>query len=220
MSDTQQTASAFKDFVPFATSLFGAFFGALGAYWVGRFKEKRDEVKRHHFALLATQYALFSQWHIVENLRRFLEPHRSHEHRHMRLGKYVHADAEMVSFEELTFIIDTKDANMLQEIHLAQMSYLQTIKILDKYSAAQEEFEKRHPPVNLDPATKMAKVEVSKDEYNRMKIIVDLLFKTADEAVPKFDEQVRNIHSFVKRHFKNKKAIPGIEQLEPCSLVK
>jgi len=34
-----------KDFLPFATSLFGAFFGASGASLVGRFKEKRDEDK-------------------------------------------------------------------------------------------------------------------------------------------------------------------------------
>jgi hypothetical protein len=66
-----------KDFLPFATSLFGAFFGALGAYFVGRFKEKRDENNRRHTALLATQYALFSQWNIVEDIRKnFLEPFR------------------------------------------------------------------------------------------------------------------------------------------------
>lgn len=66
-----------KDFLPFATSLFGAFFGALGAYLVGRSKEKRDENDRRHTALLATQYALYSQWSVIEDMRKnFLDPVR------------------------------------------------------------------------------------------------------------------------------------------------
>lgn len=203
-----------KALLPFVTSLFGAFFGALGAYWVGRFKEKRDETNRRHSALLATQYALHSQWHVIESLRlTYLEPNRKHEHRHMRLGKYVRADAEMVPFEELTFLIDSDDANLLQEIHLAQMSYLQTVKVLDRMILEQAEFEKRHPPVDLDPITDMSNVAVDKAEYNQMRIIADMLYKTAYEALPKFDEQVRNIHRFVKRNFKNRKSIPGILQL-------
>ena len=60
-----------KDYLPFATSLFGAFFGALGAYFVGRFKERRDENNRRHTALLATQYALYSQWSVVEDTASF-----------------------------------------------------------------------------------------------------------------------------------------------------
>ena len=210
MSEPIQAVISFNDCIPFGTSLFGAFFGALGAYWVGRFKEKRDEIKRRHSALLATQYALFSQWHVIENLRRFLDPQREHEHRHVRLGKYVSADAELVPFAELTFIIDSKTPNLLQEIHLTQMAYLQTMKILGRYDSMKEEFELKHPPVDLNPETNMSKISVSKDEYHRMRIVVDFLYKTVDETLPKFNEQIADIHRFVKCNLRGRKAIPGI----------
>jgi hypothetical protein len=201
--------------LPFTTALFGSFFGALGAYWVGRFKEKRDEENRRHTALLATQFAFFSQWHVIESLRiTLLEPVKEHEHRHMRFGKYVRADAELAPLKDLTFLIDSDDANLLQEIQLTQMAYLQTAKVLDRYIAEHAEFEKRHPPVNLNPETKTSMIEISKGEYNQLKIIADMLYKEAYQALPRFNEQIRNIHAFVKRNFKNRKSIPGISQLD------
>ena len=83
---TTQYTFALKDYLPFATSLFGAFLGALGAYWIGRFKEKRDEEIRRHTAIFAAQHALYSQWHVVEDLRRFLETLRNDKQRHLRLS--------------------------------------------------------------------------------------------------------------------------------------
>jgi hypothetical protein len=205
----------FKDYLPFATAFFGALAGGCFAFLFGWLKEKRDEAKRQHTALLAAQFALFSQWHAIESIRRFLEPQRNHPNRATRLGTYFHSDVQLVSFDQLTFIINTKEANLLQEIHLAQMSYTQVVTAINTYNAAKREFELKHPPVNLDPVTKISKIEITKDEYNRMALVVDWLFQLTDDTLPKFDIQIRNIHKFVKAHFKGKRrAIPGIAELE------
>src|ERR1017187_5579866 len=145
-----------KDYLPFATTLFGAFFGALGVYWVGRSKEKRDGINRRHTALLATQYALFSQWNIVEDLRKnFLEPFRKDvEHRHEKQLNYMRVVGELkVPFDELTFIIASKTPNLLQEIHIAEKRFTASIRLLDALNQKRLEIQDKYPPKSFDMKT-------------------------------------------------------------------
>src|SRR6267378_3715196 len=48
---------------------FGAFFGSLSAFYLGRIKQRSDRREKRHAALIATQYALISQWNIIEAIR-------------------------------------------------------------------------------------------------------------------------------------------------------
>ena len=132
-------------------SLFGAFFGALGAYFVGRFKEKRDENNRRHTALLATQYALFSQWNIVEDIRKnFLDSFRKDPERHFKQLQYFRVVGELsVPFEDLTFIIDSKTPNLLQEIHIAEKRFTSSIEVLNKLNQKRLEIQDKYPPKTL-----------------------------------------------------------------------
>jgi len=196
-----------KDFLPFASSLFGAFFGALGAYLVGRFKEKRDEDKRRHTALLATQYALFSQWNVVEDMRKnFLEPFRKDPQRHLKQLQYLRVVGELsVPFEELTFIIDSKEPNLLQEIHIAEKRFTSSTDLLNKLNQKRLEIQDKYPAKNFDMTTGRGEIDVPRYEIYRLKALTDLLYDEVDKALPDLFNTNRLVFDFVKTNLKGRK---------------
>jgi hypothetical protein len=48
---------------------FGAFFGSLSAFYLGRVQQRSDRREKRHAGLIAAEYALMSQWNIVEEIR-------------------------------------------------------------------------------------------------------------------------------------------------------
>ena len=216
MDNQPETSTALKYVVPFVTAAFGAFFGALSAFWLGSVKQKRDESNRRHTALLAAQYALFSQWNIVEDIRRnLLEPSRKDPNRHLNLRVFIRAQAPLtVPFKELTFIIDSDEPNLLQEIHLAEQGYIGAIDTLERWNAIRGDFYSKYQPETIDMATGRASVTVQSKDIFLLKNAADILYDQVDKALPKFDEQIKKVFKYVKRNFKGKKAINAIQPIE------
>ena len=206
-----------KDFLPFATSLFGAFFGALGAYLVGRFKDKRDEDNRRHTALLATQYALFSQWNVIEDMRKnLLEPSRKDPERHFKMLQYFRVVGELnVPFEELTFIIDSKDPNLLQEIHIAEKRFKSSTDLLNKLNEKRLEIQDKYPPKNFDMKTgRGSEMIVPAYEIYRLKVLTDLLYDEVDKALPDLTKTNDRLSRFIKTNLKGKKAAVFVSEAQ------
>ena len=202
-----------KDYLPFATSLFGAFFGALGAYLVGRFKEKRDENKRRHTALLAAQYALYSQWSVLEDLRRkFLDPVRDDPQRHMKQLQYFRVVGELsVPFDELTFIVDSKDPNLLQEIHIAEKWFSSSVDLLQQLNAKRVEIQDKYPPKRFDMTTGKGDLELPAFELFRLKSLTDLLFHNVDNSLPELWNTNKKLLKFIKSNLKGKNALDFVD---------
>src|SRR6266566_1404717 len=196
-----------KDYLPFATSLFGAFFGALGAYWVGRFKEKRDDDKRRHTALLNTQYALFSQWSTLENIRKtFLEPFRNDPQRLQKQKHFLRMMGELkVPFDELTFVIDSEEPNLLQEVHLAEKAFLGSIDLLERVNRLRVELQSKYQPHQFDITSGAGRITVPAHELYALKELTDLLYNGVDRALPDLLKTNRLVFDFVKKHFKGKR---------------
>jgi hypothetical protein len=202
------TNAELKDFLPFATSLFGAFFGALGAYFVGRFKEKRDENNRRHTALLATQYALFSQWNVIEDIRRnLLDPSRKDPERHFKMLQYFRVVGELnVPFEELTFIINSNEPNLLQEIHIAEKRFSSATDLLIKLNQKRLEIQDKYPPKNFDMKIgKGSEMIVPAYEVYRLKVLTDLLYDEVDKALPDLTKTNDQLLRFIKTNLKGRK---------------
>jgi len=104
---------------------FGAFFGSLSAFYLGRVQQRSDRREKRHAALIAAQYALMSQWNIIEAIRvQHLEELRTDPGRFAKLKLYWFPMApSFVPFAELTFVLETKDPNLLHEIQLAEQNY-------------------------------------------------------------------------------------------------
>lgn len=198
---------ALRDALPFVTTLFGAFLGALGAFLVGWWKEKRDETKRRHTALLAAQYALYSQWSILEDIRRsFLESVRKDPNRCQKQKYFIRTFGELtVPFDELTFVIDSKDPNLLQEIHVAEKWFLSSVSLLERLNNARLEIHKKYPPLTFDVESGVGPANVPVHEVFELIQLTDLLYKNVDQALPDSVRTNERIAEFIKRNFKNRK---------------
>jgi hypothetical protein len=206
-----------KDYLPFVTSLFGAFFGALGAYSVGRFKEKRDENNRRHTALLATQYALFSQWNVIEDIRKnLLQPLRKDPERHFKQLQYFRVVGELnVPFEDLTFIIDSKEPNLLQEIHIAEKRFAASTEMLNKLNQKRLEIQDKYPPKNFDMKTgKGSEMIVPAYEIHKLKVLTDLLYDEVDKALPDLTKTNDQLFKFIKTNLKRRKAAKFVPEAQ------
>ena len=206
-----------KDFLPFATSLFGAFFGALGAYLVGRFKEKRDENNRRHTALLATQYALFSQWNVIEDMHKnLLEPLRKDPERYFKQLQYFRVVGELsVPFEELTFIINSNEPNLLQEIHIAEKRFSSSTDLLNKLNQKRLEIQDKYPPKNFDMKTgKGSEMIVPAYEIYRLKVLTDLLYDEVDKALLDLTKTNDQLLRFIKTNLKGRKAAEFVPEAQ------
>lgn len=206
-----------KDFLPFATALFGAFFGAFGAYLVGRFKEKRDENNRRHTALLATQYALYSQWSVIEDMRKnFLDPFRKDPERHFKQLQYFRVVGELnVPFEELTFIINSNEPNLLQEIHIAEKRFSSSTDLLNNLNQKRLEIQDKYPPKNFDMKTgRGSEMIVPAYEIYRLKVLTDLLYDEVDKALPDLTKTNDQLLSFIKTNLKGRKAAKFVPEAQ------
>lgn len=208
MSDAISATIELKDYFTFASALFGAFFGALGAYCVGRFKEKRDENGRRHTALLATQYALYSQWGIIEDMRKsFLEPIRKDPQRHPKQKCFFRITGHLnVPFDDLTLIIDADDPNLLREIHIAERRFLSSTDLLDRVNTLRLELQKRYPPSDFDKVSGMGHASVPSHDIYALKELTDLLYNEVDKALPDLSNTNTKVFDFVKKHLKGRKA--------------
>jgi hypothetical protein len=197
--------------VAFSSAIAGAFFGSLSAFWLGRLQQKRDLRDRKHSALLATQYALLSQWNILENVRRqHLEPLRQDSTRFTKLSRFYTIKAHCsVPFSEITFIANSDEPNLLQEMHIAEQSYLNAILAIELYNQKRDEFFKNAEGRvdQFDMETGKTTIATAPQEVFMMRSVTDILYESVDKALPKLDEEVGKIWEFVKRNFKGMKAI-------------
>jgi hypothetical protein len=197
--------------VAFSSAVTGAFFGSLSAFWLGRLQQKRDLRDRRHSALLATQHALLSQWTVLENVRlQHLEPLRNDPMRFAKISRFYTTRPQCsIPFSEITFIADSDEPNLLQEIHIAEQAYLGAIQAIDLYNEKREEFFKRSESriSEFDMQTGKTTITTGEQEIYMMRAVTDILYQEIDKALPRLDAEVKDIWKFVKRNFKGKKAI-------------
>jgi hypothetical protein len=179
----------------------------MSAFWLGRLKQKRDERNRRHTALIASQYALLSQWTILETMRiRHLEPMRKNPNHHLKLNNYVVEKTHLsVPISELTFILSSDEPNLLQDIHLAEAGYVAAMGIFNIRNERGEKLKEHSQMVDFNPETGDAKfISPNPGEVFQLKSITDLLYDQVDKALPQLETETKKIYEFVKRNLKMK----------------
>src|ERR1700682_426698 len=176
---------------------FGAFFGSLSAFYLGHFQQRRDRRERQHAALIAGQYALMSQWNIVEEIRvGHLEPLRNDRNRFAKMPLYYFdVSPTFVPFAELTFILETNDPNILQEVHLAEQSYQTCNNALKLRNQELKKFYE-NPPVShelLDFETGAAITKADPKEIFFLNKATDALYKCVDRTLPRLVSTIEKL---------------------------
>jgi len=197
--------------VAFGSAAAGALVGSLSAYLLGRRQQKQDEDNRRHGALINTQFALFSQWKVVDGLKtNHLDPVRNEANRFSKLRATVFIKAPLtVPLSELAFIANSNNPNLIQEIADAEQDYLKSMLVLDLFNRFHAEFQKNHPPIpgTFNNEKSSGQVVATKFEVEMGNFYLTNVYNQVDLAGPKLLKTIEKIAVFVKQNFKGKKSI-------------
>lgn len=195
---------------------FGAFFGSLSAFYLGRVQQRVDRSEKRHAALIAAQYALMSQWNIIEGIRvQQLEKLRDDPSRFAKLKLYrFRATPTFVPFADLTFVLETKDPNLLQDIHLAEQSYHACADVLEtRYEELQKFYDNPRVSHNiLDFDTGAGVVEATAKDVLFLRQATDGLYESFDRTLPRLASAVQKLEKLIKTAFPGKQALRMIPE--------
>jgi hypothetical protein len=197
--------------IAFGSAAAGALVGSLATYLLGRRQQKQDEDNRRHGALINTQFALFSQWKVVDGIKtNHLDPVRNETNRFGKVRATLFTKAPLtVPLSELAFIANSSNPNLIQEISDAEQDYLKSMLVLDLFNQFHAEFTRTHAPIpgTFDNEKSSGQVIASKFEIEMGNYYLTNLYKQVDLASPKILKTIDNIAVFVKHNFRGKKSI-------------
>jgi hypothetical protein len=197
--------------VAFGSAAAGALVGSLSAYLLGRYQQKQDEDNRRHGALINSQFALFSQWKVVDGIKtNHLDTVRHETNPFTKLRATVFIKAPLsVPLSELAFIANSDNPNLIQEIADAEQDYLKSMLALDLFNHFRADFEKNHPPIpgTFDKERGSGQTNASKFEVEMGGYYLNELIKQVDLASPKLFQAIEKIADFVRHNFKDKQPI-------------
>jgi hypothetical protein len=169
--------------------------------------------------LIAAQYALISQWNIVEAIGvQHLEQFRADPNRFVKLGLFhLNVSPEFVPFSDLTFVLETKNPNLLHEIHIAQQSYQACIDALSLWNQQLEQFY-RNPRVKhelLNFETGAGITEAAPQDLFFLKQATNALYGCVDKALPRLSEAVQQLEKLIKSFFPGMQALKMTPDTQP-----
>ncbi len=193
---------------------FGAFFGSLSAFYLGRVQQRIDRREKRHAALIAAQYALISQWNIVEAIRvQHLESLRDDASRFTKLKLfYFRVSPTVVPLADLTFVLETKNPNVLHEIHLAEQSYHACADALQLRNQELQKFYE-NPRVShqiRDFETGAGVAAASERDLIFLRQATDALYVSVDRTLPRLTSSIEELEKLIKLMFPGKQALKMI----------
>jgi hypothetical protein len=203
--------------VAFGSAGFGALIGSLSAFTLERWRQKQDEINKNFGALAKTRFILYLEWKVVDGLRmNHLDPLRNDKQRFPKVRAAFFLKPPEVSLTEITYIANSKTPNLLQEIYVAEQSYLKAMIALDLYNQEHVEFEKKYSPIpgTLNEKEASGYVEASKLDIAKGNHYINEVYKRVDLASPQLVETINKIADFAGEHFKGKKLFRIGEQIK------
>ena len=197
--------------IAFGSAAAGALIGSLATYILGCRQQETTETNRRHGALINTQFALFSQWKLVDGIRgNLLDPVRNDPNRFgkIRPAKFIRAQLS-VPLSELAFIANSETPNLIQEISDAEYAYLKTMLVLELFNEYHSQLTNAYPPIpgTFDSKKSSGQISAPKHEFDIGNFHLENLYEQVDKAGPKIKQTIESIAGFVKKEFKGKKAI-------------
>jgi hypothetical protein len=194
--------------VALSSAIVGAFFGSASAFLLGRFQQKRDLHDKRYGTLIATQFALLSQWNTLEGIRhKHLEPLRNDPERVAKLGLFYTPKSYFpVPFSDIPFLANLGEPNLLQEVQIAEQSYISAMETLELRNRLVEDFNKSEYVKKsvFDKSTVAFHVQAPIHDMHIIEQAVAALYQQIDGAIPKLKQQTEKVYDFIKQNFKMK----------------
>ena len=122
---------------------------------------------------------------------------------------YFQISPTFVPFADLTFVLETEDPNVLQEIHLAEQSYHACVDALRLRNRELEKFY-QNPRVShqiLDFETGAGMASANPKDILFLRQATDALYSSVDRTLPRLATAVETLGKLIKSMFPGKKAL-------------
>lgn len=152
-----------------------------------------------------------SQWNVVEEIRvGHLERLRNDPDRFAKLPLYYfNVSPRFVPFAELTFILETRDPNMLQEIHLAEQSYQTCAEALklrnEKLAKFYDDPRISHQILDFETGAAITKAD-TKDMFLLRKATYGL-YTCVDRTLPRLVSAIEKLEKLRRSMFPEKQPL-------------
>lgn len=205
----------------FTAAGFGAFLGSGSAFLLESRRRKSERRDKEHDAALSAQYALQAQWNTLEGVRRqCLEPLRNDPHRHLNIAVFTMPGPRLsIPFDRLIFIAKRDDPNLLQEMRIAEESYVSAMEVLSQRNAKVEAFY-----YDSDVDRKTFNEETGRSTSNApahkvflIKQLTDGLYHHVDRAIPLLAAAFASTRVCIKRNFPRKFRALGTTEYDTAS---
>ena len=193
----------------FISALGGAFFGAWFANLLQNRTEATKELDENHFAIVRAQLALAAQAGTLLNIQQqCLDPLRSDPARAQKMIQFTHIGTDLrVDLAPLAFILMTSEADLLQQVHLAECGYLTALNCLRDRNAAYDRLFKQSQLESMDLKTGHCTVVASGFDIKRLQDLTDALYDSVDRALIRCKKNVEELSRVGKTLFPKRKFI-------------
>lgn len=193
----------------FVLAGFGAFFGALAAYWFERWKDRQEDADANHAAVLRAQMILICNVNSLAGLKRdFLDHYRDMPDRERQMALfYQMMNTDAVDVGSLSFFLDGSDPNLLLDLHLASKSYMNAADAIRIRNIEFERFAATADIHEFDLETGKLGGMVSLPRLKILKDATDSVFDCVDKALAKNERAVESLRQAAKPHFPKRKLL-------------
>ncbi len=193
----------------FISALGGAFFGAWFANLLQNRTEATKELDENHFAMVRAQLALVAQAGTLHNIQQqCLDPLRNDPARAQKMIQFTHVGTDLrVDLAPLAFILMTPEADLLQQVHLAQSGYLTALDCLRDRNEAYNRLFKQGHVESMDMKTGQCTVVASGPDLKLVLDLTDALYDSVDRALIRCEKNVEELSRVGKTLFPKRKFI-------------
>ncbi len=197
------------------TAFGGALSGAWGAYKLQIYKEKEKREKEKISALNKALFILLRQINAMEIFKRDLAVHIAEDKivRAFNLPSWKtnsYNDLKF-NFEELSFILDTEDLNLLHELFILQECFEQAIETINQRTIfitnkIAPEFELKEIDITSLTAEKFKKI-INANNVNNLVFLTNNMYEHIYKTREELEDIEKKFFNFAKSQYPNQKFI-------------
>jgi hypothetical protein len=163
-------------------SLAGAFFGATLAFAFERWKKNREERNKRMNCCRITQFGLFCRVNTLNNiLRQYLTPQQQNLNRWAELLPTLVVDEQPgIPLDELSFLLDNVEPNLLRDLYIAQTKYATYIQIIRTRDRLHEDFQVDCKKGTAGENDKVVLTQLTDELYDEIQPTIDYLTAVHD----------------------------------------